>query len=75
MEPHYNNPINSAGLDESECAARCCYSENPGPSAADRMRERGSRWNNNKIKGGGRREEGQVMRGRYEQAAEDKCCR
>lgn len=30
MEPHYNNPINTAGLHESERAARCCYSENPG---------------------------------------------
>lgn len=27
---HYNNPINIAGLNESECMAQCCYSENTG---------------------------------------------
>ncbi len=27
---HYNNPINTAGLNESESMAQCCYSENTG---------------------------------------------
>lgn len=30
MEMHYYNPINIARLNESECMAQCCYSENNG---------------------------------------------
>ena len=64
---HNNNPINIAGLNESECTAQCCYSENTGRveqtgcewETKEENRERGreGRWNNNKVKGGGRRED------------------
>lgn len=30
MEMHYYNPINIVRLNESECMAQCCYSENNG---------------------------------------------
>lgn len=64
---HNNNPINIAGLNESECTAQCCYSENTGRveqtgcerETKDENSERGreGRWNDNKVKGGGRRED------------------
>lgn len=64
MEMHYNNAINIVGLNESECMAQCCYSENTGTveqTGCEKTRERRKthvakerqcRWHNNKVKEG-----------------------
>lgn len=62
VELHYNNTVNIAGLNESECMAQCCYSENTNRveqtgcerqmKKENRKRGREGWWNNNKVRGG-----------------------
>lgn len=64
VDMHYNNPINITGLNDSEYVVQCCYSENTGrveqtgwKETKKESRKREGRWNNNKVRGGGRRED------------------